>query len=104
MGNRKETKAAEKGAAPIKAFPRPSYEELEAELHALKVEHANRWANVERIAAWLDDPSRKRAVNAFTEGTERQIAYRFERLLQGEFICGRCGLRKDAEGQTQPDF
>ncbi len=35
-----------------------------------------------RIIAWLDDPKRGRANIAFTESHERQIAYRFELLLQ----------------------
>jgi len=36
-------------------------------------------------------------VLAFTEGPERQIAYRFEGLLRGEYICPKCYLRKDGE-------
>lgn len=77
--------------------PRPSYEAIEAELHKLKVEKANHLADTRRIVAWLEDPRRKRAIHAFTDGPERQMAYRFEMLLRGEFICQRCGLRKDGE-------
>lgn len=35
----------------------------------------------ERINAWLDNPNRQPANLAFTAGSERQIAYRVERLL-----------------------
>lgn len=77
--------------------PKPSYEDLEAELHTLRVERAQYLSDTRRIAAWLDASTRKPAVLAFTEGPERQIAYRFEMLLRGEFICQRCGLRKNGE-------
>lgn len=77
--------------------PKPNYEDLEAELHTLRVERAQYLADSRRIAAWLDSSTRQPAVLAFTEGPERQIAYRFETLLRGEFICHRCGLRKDGE-------
>lgn len=85
----------------IKQPPRPSYEALEAELLAMRVERANHLADVRRVLEWLDDPRRKLAVNAFTEGPERQLAYRFESMLQGEFICTKCGLRKNSE--TPPE-
>lgn len=39
------------------------------------------YADAERLIAWIDDPDRMRANVAFTEGNERQIAYRFEQLL-----------------------
>ena len=29
---------------------------------------------------------------------------RVERLLRGEFICQKCGLRKDGEHDGKPDF
>ncbi len=54
---------------------------LEAENIALRSERALRLADAERICAWIDDPGRKSAVLSFTEGPERQIAYRFELLL-----------------------
>ncbi len=54
---------------------------LEAENIALRSERALRLADAERVCAWIDDASRKPAVLSFTEGMERQIAYRFERLL-----------------------
>lgn len=79
----------------IKQPPQPSYEALEAELLAMRVERANHLADVRRVLEWFNDPSRKPAVNAFTEGPERQLAYRFESMLQGEFICTECGLRKN---------
>lgn len=80
----------------IKQPPQPSYEALEAELLAMRVERANHLADVRRVLDWLDEPRRKPAVNAFTEGPERQLAYRFESMLQGEFICTKCGLRKNS--------
>jgi len=70
---------------------------LEAENITLRSERALRLADAERVCAWIDDPSRKSAVLSFTDEVERQIAYRFELLLRGEFICKRCGLRKDGE-------
>lgn len=74
------------------------YIRLEAENLTLRSERANKLADSERICSWIDDHARKRAVLAFTEGPDRQIAYRFEGLLRGEYICQRCGLRKDGEG------
>lgn len=70
---------------------------LESENLTLRSERANKLADAERVCAWIDDPSRKRAVLAFTEGPERQICYRVEGLLRGEYICPKCGLRKDGE-------
>lgn len=72
-------------------------ERLQAENLTLRSDRALRLADSELVCAWIDDHTRKRAVLAFTEGPERQIAYRFEGLLRGEFICTRCGLRKDGE-------
>ena len=80
--------------------PRPSYEDLEAELHTLRVERTNHLADVRRVLGWLDAPNRKLAVTAFTEGPERQLAYRFEVALRGEHICTRCGLRQQ-NGEKQ---
>lgn len=54
---------------------------LEAENIVLRSDRALRLADAERVCAWIDDPGRKSAVLTFTEGMERQIAYRFERLL-----------------------
>lgn len=87
----------------IKQPPRPSYETLEAELLAMRIERANHLADVRRVLDWLNTPKRKPAVNAFTEGPERQLAYRFESLMRGEFICTKCGLRKSSEMPT-PNF
>lgn len=71
---------------------------LEAELLAMRVERANNLADVRRVLEWFDDPRRKPAVNAFPPmQSERQLAYRFESMLQGEFICTKCGLRKNSE-------
>ena len=39
---------------------------------------ANNYANVRRIIEWSNDPNRKPAKIAFTEGPERQIAYLLE--------------------------
>ena len=39
-----------------------------------------RFCDAERLIAWLDDP--KPAITAFTEGNERQIAYRVETMRE----------------------
>lgn len=57
-------------------------ERLDAENVALRQERAQTLADADRVCAWLDDPTRKPAVQSFTEGAERQIAYRFESLLR----------------------
>ena len=88
----------------LRSMPKPTYEQLEAELCALRVERTNNLADISRVQAWLDDPKRKRAVNAFTESPERQMAYRFEQLLMGEFVCKKCGLRKNSEWPAAADF
>lgn len=88
----------------MKIPPKPTCEELESEILRLRQERAVRLADAERVLAWIDDPARKPAVLAFTEGNERQIAYRFEMLLRGESICPKCGLRKNAEIDEAPDF
>lgn len=62
--------------------PRPTVEELEAEVFRLRQERVLRLADAERLIAWMDDPHRVSANLAFTEGNERQIAYRFEILLK----------------------
>lgn len=71
---------------------------------ARHVECVNHHADIRRIVAWLEDPHRKPANTAFTEGPERQIAYLFEMFLRGEFICNRCLLRKDSENHGPADF
>lgn len=88
----------------MKNPPKPTYAELEAEIHRLKVERANELANVERIVAWMNDPQRKRAVSAFTDSPERQLAYWIEMRLHGEFICRACGLRHSTEQPIAPAF
>lgn len=57
---------------------------LEAERDSLAKEvqrYVNEFANVQRVIAWMNDPKRKPAMLAFTEGCERQIAYTFEAAL-----------------------
>jgi hypothetical protein len=49
---------------------------------------AGELCNGERLLAWLDDPKRKPAHRSFTDGFERQIAYRFE-------ACQRSGYSVD---------
>jgi len=46
-------------------------------------ERVQRWADAERLLARLDTPEaeRKAASTVFSEGNERQIAYRFEGVL-----------------------
>lgn len=77
-----------------------------------------------RLAEWLKAP--RSATAAFTAGIERQIAYALEMdvlpevkslrikleraektietMRRGEFICNRCGLRKDSDLDSKPDF
>jgi hypothetical protein len=45
-------------------------------------ERVQKWADAERVIAWMDTPAseRKPAIHAFTAGNERQIAYRVEML------------------------
>jgi predicted aminopeptidase len=46
-------------------------------------ERTRRWADAERLLEWLDTPDaeRKEAMFVFSEGNERQIAYRFETAI-----------------------
>jgi hypothetical protein len=41
-------------------------------------------ANADRVIAWINEPKRKPAMLAFTEGPERQIAYAIEGLIRRE--------------------
>jgi len=41
-------------------------------------ERVQKWVEVEPLLAWLDARDRAPATSAFSEGNERQIAYRFE--------------------------
>jgi len=34
----------------------------------------------------------------------RKLAREIEKLRKGEYICRRCGLRKDGEHDSKPDF
>lgn len=69
------------------------YERIETENVALRQERAMRLADAERVCAWIDDPKRKAAVLSFTEGAERQIAYRFEGLLKARPTRSPAALR-----------
>lgn len=51
---------------------------LEAERDGLKIQCVNEHANAQRLIDWMNDPHRKPAIIAFTEGPEKQIAYAFE--------------------------
>lgn len=46
----------------------------------------------------------ERAANALLTAQLAAAEARAERLLRGEFICQKCGLRKDSEPQTKVDF
>lgn len=59
----------------------PTYAELSTELLELRQLRARALADVSRVLAWLDSEPRRPAVLSFTEGPERQLAYRFEMLL-----------------------
>lgn len=39
----------------------------------------NHHADYRSVVHWMNDPNRKPAVLAFTEGPERQVAYAFEK-------------------------
>ncbi len=83
--------------------PTPSRDALQVELDALRAERASHLADVRSVLAWLRDPRRKPAFQAFTEGPERMLAYEFEKLQRGESICPRCGLR-DSQPMPNPPF
>ena len=54
------------------------------------------------------------AVNDYVHGVDRyfeelqwlclRMANEIEKLRRGEYICQRCGIRKDGEHEQQPDF
>lgn len=54
------------------------------------------------------------AVNDYVHGVDRYfeelqwlalgMATEIEKLRKGEFICQRCGIRKDSENDGKPDF
>lgn len=54
------------------------------------------------------------AVNDYVHGVDRYfeelqwlalgMATEIEKLRKGEFVCQRCGLRKDGEHDRKPDF
>ena len=56
------------------------YKEMWESAEDANVRYVNDFANAKRLIEWLEDPKRKPANTAFTEGMERQLAYRFERL------------------------
>lgn len=87
-----------------KCHPTSQVDMLKSEIQALREERTNSLADIERIFAWLDNPRRKPAILSFTEGPERQVAYRFENLLHGEHICPKCGLRQEATHSPKADF
>lgn len=43
----------------------------------------NEYAKASLLIDWINDPKRKEAIHAFTEGPERQVAYAIERLING---------------------
>lgn len=53
---------------------------LSEALNAMQLERVSRFADAEKLIAWMDDPERKGAARSFTEGPERQIAHRFEAM------------------------
>lgn len=46
----------------------------------------------------------RKGVNYDTRRIAGQAKEYIEKLLRGEFICAKCGLRKDGETNGQPDF
>lgn len=53
------------------------------QLHTPPAFDPNKHCHALPVLDWLDDPDRKLAFFAFTEGLERQIAYRFEGAISG---------------------
>jgi len=56
-------------------------DEKDQKILDLELKLANKYANAERVIEWINDPTRKPAILAFTEGPERQIAYAVERII-----------------------
>lgn len=56
-------------------------EKAEDELLAEKILRVNEYADAKRLIAWINDCERKTANTAFTEGSERQVAYAVEAKL-----------------------
>lgn len=61
--------------------PKDKVTDLERELSDIRQEVANHYAHAGRLIEWIRNPKRKHAVNAFTEGPERQVAYAVEDAL-----------------------
>ena len=55
-------------------------------LYSRQVDYINNYADARRVVAWADNPNRLPAVTAFTEGPERQIAYRFEMVWSAKRV------------------
>lgn len=47
-------------------------------------------ADASRLIEWINDPNRKHANIAFTEGPERQVAYAIEGLFGKTGFCAQC--------------
>ena len=83
---------------PIRTPPKPTYEELEAEVHRLRVERANRLADVERVVAWMNDPKRKEAIHA-GKSILRHFRYHGDKYDPVQVA----SLPRDTQGNCIPD-
>lgn len=50
----------------------------------LRTDCVNRHADAERLVEWVNDPNRKPAITAFTEGPDRQVAYAVDERLEAD--------------------
>lgn len=75
-----------------------AFEEI-TQLKAQLFDMRKRFCDAERLIAWIDDPKRQPAVHAFTEGHERQIAYRFEDAL-GKVALAKAAIESYRRGRV----
>lgn len=52
-----------------------------ADFHSEQSKRVNEYARAALLVEWINNPKRKSAVHAFTEGPERQVAYAVEREI-----------------------
>lgn len=66
----------------------------DADLHAEQYKRVNEYARAALLVEWINNPKRKSAVHAFTEGPERQVAYAIEKKLMDERKRGNALVRE----------
>lgn len=80
------------------------HEERERAKFECEVECVKKYVNAERLIEWMDNPERKPAIHAFTKGSERQIAYRFEMEIRRAIqacaeICRSAEIKFEMDGK-----